>query len=325
MDAEPAWRSTTLRSWPRGAHRRSTCSTPPLVRLWFAAVLCVAASISSGSALSLVSVPLMTRYLGAVDYGRVLAVFALIAVAGAVTDGGLTTVGVREYSVRPSGEHRAVLRAILGLRMVLTLAGIAGAWLFATAVGYPAVLVGGTLLAGAGLFAGNVQKVLTVPLAASLRLGTMASLNLFEQVALLAFVLLLVIGDAGLLPFFTIYLVSGLAALVATVAVVGRTPSPAFDLSTWRMLWRDMLPYGAATAISAMGVVLIAMPLLGYGSGRRLFRHRGPGDHRTSRRMGRDRAHRRCPCSLAPPEMTTIACDTFSGARFTPRSSSVRA
>jgi O-antigen/teichoic acid export membrane protein len=216
-----------------------------------------------GIGLSLVSVPLMTRYLGAVDYGRVLAVFALVAVAGAVTDGGLTTVGVREYSVRPSGEQRVVLRAILGLRMVLTLAGIAGAWLFATAVGYPAVLVGGTLLAGAGLLAGNVQKVLTVPLAASLRLGTMASLNLFEQVALLAFVLLLVIGHAGMLPFFTIYLVSGLAALVATVAVVGRTPSPAFDLSTWRMLWRDMLPYGAATAISAMGVVLIAMPLLG--------------------------------------------------------------
>jgi O-antigen/teichoic acid export membrane protein len=216
-----------------------------------------------GIALSLVSVPLMTRHLGAVDYGRVLAVFSLIAVAGALTDGGLTTVGVREYSVRSSDEHRALLRAILGLRVVLTVAGIAGACLFAMAVGYPAVLVGGTLLAGAGLFAGSVQKVLTVPLAASLRLGTMASLNLFEQVALVAFVVVLVIGDAGMLPFFTIYLWSGLAALAATVAVAGRMPSPGFDVSLWRVLWRDMLPYGAATAISATGVVLIAMPLLG--------------------------------------------------------------
>ncbi len=207
--------------------------------------------------------------------------------------------------------------------MVLTLAGIAGAWLFAMAVGYPAVLVGGTLLAGAGLFAGSVQKVLTVPLAASLRFGTMASLNLFEQVALVSFVVLLVIGDAGMLPFFTIYLWSGLAALAATVAVAGRMPSPGFDVSLWRVLWRDMLPYGAATAISATGIVLIAMPLLGYGPGRRLLRHRGPGDHRTPRRVGRDRAHRHSPCSLAPPEMTTIACDTSSSARFTPRSSSV--
>ncbi len=35
-----------------------------------------------GIALSLVSVPLMTRHLGAVDYGRVLAVFSLIAARG---------------------------------------------------------------------------------------------------------------------------------------------------------------------------------------------------------------------------------------------------
>ena len=66
-----------------------------------------------------------------------------------------------------------------------------------------------------------------------------------------------------MLPFFTIYLCSGLAALAATVAVAGRMPSPGFDVSLWRTLWRDMLPYGAATAISAAGIVLIAMPLLG--------------------------------------------------------------
>ena len=66
-----------------------------------------------------------------------------------------------------------------------------------------------------------------------------------------------------MLPFFTIYLWSGLAALAATVVVAGRMPSPGFDVSLWRVLWRDMLPYGAATAISATGIVLIAMPLLG--------------------------------------------------------------
>jgi O-antigen/teichoic acid export membrane protein len=216
-----------------------------------------------GIGLSLVSVPLMTRHLGTIDYGRIATVMALIALVASLTDGGLTAVGVREYSVRQRDEHRSLMRAIVGLRMTLTLAGVAAALVFAGAIGYDAVLVAGTCLAGIGLLVGTVQKALTIPMTSSLRLGTVAGIQLVEQSTLVAFVTLLVLAGAGIAPFFAIYLVSGFVALVATIAVAGWTlPLPTVDLSMWRTLLRDMLPYGAATAISATGVVLIAMPLL---------------------------------------------------------------
>jgi O-antigen/teichoic acid export membrane protein len=216
-----------------------------------------------GIVLSLLSVPLMTRHLGTVDYGRVATVMALIAVVASLTDGGLTAVGVREYSVRQRGEHGSLMRAIVGLRMTLTIAGVAAALLFASAIGYPAVLVAGTCVAGIGLLIGSVQKALTIPMTSSLRLGSVAGLQLIESSTLVAFVTLLVLAGAGIAPFFAIYLVSGLVVLVATIAVTGWTlPLPAVDFSVWRTLLRDMLPYGAAIAISATAVILIAMPLL---------------------------------------------------------------
>ena len=213
--------------------------------------------------LSLVSVPLMTRHLGTVDYGRVATVMALIALTASLTDGGLTAVGIREYSVRRRDEHGSLMRAIVGLRMTLTLVGVAAAIVFATAIGYSTVLIAGTCLAGIGLLVGSVQKALTIPMTSSLRLGSVAGLQLVEVSALVAFVTLLVLAGAGIAPFFAIYLVSGLVALVATVAATGWTlPLPAVDRSMWRALLRDMLPYGAAIAINATAVVVIAMPLL---------------------------------------------------------------
>jgi O-antigen/teichoic acid export membrane protein len=216
-----------------------------------------------GILLSLVSVPLMTRHLGTVDYGRVATIMALIALTASLTDGGLTAVGVREYSVRHRDEHGPLMRAILGLRMTLTLVGVAAALVFATAIGYSDVLIAGTCLAGAGLLVGSVQKALTIPMTSSLRLGSIAGLQLVEHATLAGFVTLLVLAGAGIVPFFAIYLVSGLVALVATVAATGWTfPLPAVDLDRWRALLRDMLPYGAAIAVNATAVVLIAMPLL---------------------------------------------------------------
>ena len=120
----------------------------------------------------------MTRHLGTVDYGRVATVMALIALTASLTDGGLTAVGVREYSVRPRDEHGPLMRAIVGLRMTLTLVGVAAALVFATALGYSAVLIAGTCLAGIGLLVGAVQKALTIPMTSSLRLGSVARLQL---------------------------------------------------------------------------------------------------------------------------------------------------
>ena len=65
-----------------------------------------------------------------------------------MTDAGLTAVGARELALRPRGERRVeLLGTLLGLRIVLTVAGVAP-WRFAVVAGYDRTMVWGTLLAG---------------------------------------------------------------------------------------------------------------------------------------------------------------------------------
>ena len=71
------------------------------------------------------------RALGLVDAGRYGVVAALLGIVSAVTDAGLTAVGSRELAVRPAGRARdELLETLLGLRILLTCAGVAAATLW---------------------------------------------------------------------------------------------------------------------------------------------------------------------------------------------------
>ena len=204
-----------------------------------------------GIVLSLVSVPLMTRHLGTVDYGRVATVMALIALTASAHRRrayGRWSQGVLREATRRAC---APMRAIVGLRMTLTLVGVAAALVFASAIGYSAVLVAGTCLAGIGLLVERPSKGVDDPddVVASSRLGGRSSWSSCRRSS--AFVTLLVLVGAGIVPFFAMYLVSGLVRTRCDGCSDGldQCHSPAVDLRLlWRALLRDMLPYGAAIA-----------------------------------------------------------------------------
>ena len=69
---------------------------------------------------------LLLRHLGVEDFGRYGIVVALLGIVSAVTDAGLTAVGSRELAILPVAERPALLRNLVGLRITLTAAGVAG-------------------------------------------------------------------------------------------------------------------------------------------------------------------------------------------------------
>ena len=103
---------------------------------------------------------LLLRHLGVDDFGRYGIVVALIGIVSAVTDAGLTAVGSRELAVLPPSQRPELLRSLVGLRILLTVAGVLVAVAFAAVVGYPGVVVAGTALAGLGVLLLNTQSTL---------------------------------------------------------------------------------------------------------------------------------------------------------------------
>lgn len=209
---------------------------------------------AAGSLLSVLSAALLTRHLGAADFGRYAAVFSLITIVTGLTDAGTLNIGVREHALRRGAEREAMLRQLLGLRLALTVAGVAAALAFALLADYDEAMVAGTLLAGAGLAVLVVQGTLAIPLQSALQLGWVSGLDLLRQVATVAGIVALVAAGAGIAPLLGVPIPVAALLLAVTAALVrGRaTLRPAFDPAAWRELFAVAIPFAAATAVGIL-------------------------------------------------------------------------
>lgn len=219
-----------------------------------------------GVLLSVATAPLLIRHLGVADFGRYVTVLSLVTLAAGLTEGGLNAIALREYASSSGRDRDAVMRNLLGIRILLTVAGALAAVGFAVAAGYESALVIGTMGAGAGLLVQVLQSLLATSLQGSLRFGWVTALELLRQALTLAAVAALVLAGAGLVPFLLVQIPAGLVALVLTARLVrGLMPlRPALDPSRWWPLMKDTFPYAVATAINTVyfRVAIVVMSLV---------------------------------------------------------------
>jgi O-antigen/teichoic acid export membrane protein len=205
------------------------------------------------AAMGALSAAFMFRHLGTA-VGTYVTALAIAAVVAGLSDLGLTALGLRELSVRDAPGRAALMRNLLGLRMALTLLGIAGSVSFAVAVGYDSVLVAGVALAGAGLMLQNIQATLAVSLMARLKLGLVTATEVGSQVLNAALTIALVLVGAGVLYFIGIAIPLGIIFVAITAWLVRHEVPlvPRFDRAEWRTLAREVLPYSAAVALAVI-------------------------------------------------------------------------
>lgn len=211
-------------------------------------------TFGAGVLFSLGSVPLVTRHLGPTGYGYFGTISAMVFIIGGFTEGGLTTLAIREYTNSPPSERTALLRNLIGLRVTATAIAVLCVALITAISGSPRQIPLGVLLAGAGLTVTIVGENLTIPLFVDLRITTSALLDLLRQAVLAGSYVGLVLIGSGLLPFLGATLLSGAVLLGATASVLGNEAvrRPAFDLAVWRRLLRQTLPYAVAAAVGVI-------------------------------------------------------------------------
>jgi O-antigen/teichoic acid export membrane protein len=208
-------------------------------------------TFGGGLVLNLLAVPFMIRHLGPVDYGYYITVASIVFLVGAVTEAGLTNLGVRHWAAGDVADRRDMVRNLIGLRLALTLAGLLLATGIAALAGAPRVVVLGTFVYGMGLLVSMIAYTYAVPLSASLRLGTTSALDFLRQALLAVGTIVLVILGASLLPFFALWVVVSAVAVVATAAFVRGEISirPAFDAAKWLEFLKASIAYSIAAAV----------------------------------------------------------------------------
>ncbi len=207
-----------------------------------------------GALATLASSAVVIRHLGVIDTGHFLTVTALLSIVATVSDLGLTGYAVREYSTRQRSERHLFLRNLLGIRIALASSGLVLAVLFGLLVGYPEVMVLGTVIAGFGMVFLVTQDGTAIPLQVGLRLGWVSGLQLALQVGVAIEAVLLALAGAGLLPFFALQIPVVIPVLVATAVVGGHDSRlmPSLDTREWRRMVGRILPYSAAVVLSVV-------------------------------------------------------------------------
>jgi O-antigen/teichoic acid export membrane protein len=239
-------------------------------------------SYAAGVLLSVLAAALMIRHLGVKDWGRYVTVSSLVAVVTGLSEAGTSNIGIREYATLDRGVRNRVLQNLLGIRLLLTVVGVALAVLFSEVAGYPSVVVLGTLVAGAGLLLIVAQQVASIPLAGTLRFGWVSVLDFIRQAATVIGVVALVAAGAGLLPFLAVTIPVGAIVLALTVVLLGPAVPvvPRFERAEWRRLLQLTVVYAVAAAVGTIyvGVTVIVTSLVGtaqetgyYGASYRIF------------------------------------------------------
>lgn len=204
----------------------------------------------------------LLRGLGVEDFGRYATVAAIVGIVSTLTDAGLTAVGSRELALLPRGADReAVLRVLVALRLLLSVAAILLAALFAVLAGYERVIVEGVLLAGLGVLLVNVQATALLPLSVELRLGVVTGFEVLKQALTLVGVAALAVAGASLLPYFAVQALLGATVLVLTPPMLGglRPLLPRLDRGAALSLLREALPLAIAIAMNVLYLRLLVI------------------------------------------------------------------
>jgi O-antigen/teichoic acid export membrane protein len=207
-----------------------------------------------GMLLSLVSVPLLIRHLGQDGFGHYVTALSIATIAIGLTEGGVNTIALREYAARTGSHRDAAMASMLGIRVLLSAVGLVAAVAFAAGAGYDGAIVAGTAVAGIGLTIQVVQTLVSVPLQGTMRLGTVAAVDLLRNALTTVLIVALVLAGAGIVPLLAVAAPACLVSLVVTARLVrGTMPlRPEVRVATYGPLLRETFPFAIAIALNSV-------------------------------------------------------------------------
>lgn len=218
-----------------------------------------------GMLLALVAAPLLIRHLHQAGFGQYVTALSIATIAVGLTEGGVSTIALREFASSTGRERDSAMRGILGIRLLLSVVGVIAATVFAAAADYSRTIVLGTAVAGTGLTIQVLQTLVTVPLQGTMRFGWVAAAELLRNAVSTLLIVVLVLAGAGIVPLLAVIAPACLAALLLTIRLVrGSMPlRPSLSFATYAPLFRETFPFAVAIALSSVyyRVTVIVMSL----------------------------------------------------------------
>jgi O-antigen/teichoic acid export membrane protein len=227
------------------------------------------AGYAGGMLLGLVSVPLLIRHLGQERFGDYVTALSIATIAIGLAEGGVNTIALREFASRAGAARDAAMSSMLGIRLLLSAVGLVAAVAFAAGAGYDGAIVAGVAVVGIGLAIQGVQMLVAVPLQGTMRLGTVAAVDLLRNGLTTALIVVLVLAGAGIVPLLAAVAPACLVTLLVTARLVREAMPlrPEMRFATYAPLLRETFPFAIAIALNSVyfRVTVVVMSLAATG------------------------------------------------------------
>src|ERR671914_612423 len=203
--------------------------------------------------IGLVSIAVITRYLGPDDYGRYTLALTYMQLFAVLADVGLFTIVVRDISRDPSRTEELVGNT-LTLRLVLSAVVIAVAAAISLLLPYDPDVRVAILLAGLPLLFGMLGSTFVTVLQSRLRMGRAVVGDVLGRAVALGAVALVAALDLGFYAVMGAAAAGALATAITTMLLARPLARVRFraEPAVWRGLLRTALPLGLALAVNEL-------------------------------------------------------------------------
>lgn len=218
-----------------------------------------------GMLLGFVSVPLLIRHLGQIGFGRYTTAISIATIAASLTEAGLSTIALREFTEASGGRRDEIMASLLGLRLVFSGLCAIAALVFAELAGYGSTIVLATVIAAIGMSMQVLQQFLTVPLQAQLRLGWVAAGDFVRNLVSTVLVVSVVLLGGGIVPLLAVITPAGLTAMIMVAYLIRKSMPlrPTLHLGICASMLREVFPFAVAIALNSVyfRITVVAMSL----------------------------------------------------------------
>ncbi len=207
--------------------------------------------VFSTVALSLLSIRLMTEYLGQDGFGKYATILAFFAFFSAIADLGLGSVTAREISREGANEGK-ILGNVIALRLTASLALLFLAPLVVLLFGYSLDVEIGIFIAALATVFSTLSFVLNGIFQKNIAMDKVAMIEFLGKIFQVSLIVLVIKQDWGFLPI-ACTLIASLSFNALTAFVLSRryaTFRLQFDFAFWKEFLRHSFPMGVTAMIT---------------------------------------------------------------------------
>lgn len=204
-----------------------------------------------GTVLGVVTIAIMTRYLGAQGFGQYTTIIAFLQLFAILIDFGLA-ISVLQLMAHPDNDEKRILNNVFTLRLFSAIIMMSLAPIVSLFFPYPSIIKIGIALTSAAFIFNSLNQVLIGVFQKKLKMGQSTFAEVVGRTVLMVVVIIAVVYNYGLLGVLVAQIIASAITFLINL-LLSRRLIPftlAFEWPIWKKIWSTTWPIAVSVSLN---------------------------------------------------------------------------